>query len=114
MAEPLSAREVVARSTTEEDFQTALLAFGRGLPRPWLMYHTHRSDRSEAGFPDLVALRGPRMVVAELKALDRRTGKPKKVTPAQERWLRAFRAMRGPEVFVWTPLDWVEIKAALV
>jgi hypothetical protein len=113
MTEPLTAREVVARATTEADFQTAVLAFGRGLPRPWLMYHTHRSDRSEAGFPDLVALRGPRMVVAELKALDRRTGKPKKVTPAQERWLRAFRAMRGPEVFVWTPLDWEEIKTTL-
>ena len=50
------------------------------------------------GWPDLVMLRGSRLVVAELKA-------PKgKVSPEQYIWLDAFRAV-GAEAFVWREDD---------
>ena len=59
----------------------------------WMYYHTHDSRRSVSGFPDLVALRGRRMVVLELK----RDGAS--ATPEQRQWLRAF-AETGVEAYI--------------
>jgi hypothetical protein len=59
------------------------------------------------GFPDLVLLRPPRLVVAELKAERRRP------TPDQQVWLDLFRAVPGVEVYVWRPADWPEIVRVL-
>lgn len=58
------------------------------------------------GWPDFVALRGSRLVVAELKA-----GK-NKPTPEQELWLEAFRQV-GAEVYVWYPENWADIERIL-
>ena len=44
----------------------------------WLFYHTYRSDRSPAGFPDLVLVRPPRLLFVELKK------QKAKRTPAQD------------------------------
>lgn len=52
------------------------------------VYHTHDSRRSEAGFPDLLAIRGPRLLAIELKVGRRR------VTDEQREWLRAFDGVR--------------------
>ncbi|HET9755290.1 MAG TPA: hypothetical protein VFP66_02210 [Candidatus Limnocylindrales bacterium] len=49
-----------------------------------------------AGFPDLVLIRGRRLVVAELKRSVKN-----RPTPNQLDWLAAFRAA-GVEVYVWT------------
>lgn len=65
----------------------------------WLAYHTHRSDHSEAGFPDLVLLRGGWLLVVELK----RDGLHP--TPSQARWLDAF-GLAGVTTHVWRPEDW--------
>lgn len=73
---------------------------------PWLRYHTLRSKGSDAGFPDLVLLRPPRMIVAELKT-DRGN-----VTEAQTMWLDAF-SRCGAEVYVWRPRDRDEMEARL-
>lgn len=90
----------------------------RGL---WLAYHTYRSDRSDPGFPDLILIRGNRLVVAELKVP--REGRSKKEalpTDWQMCWLTAFRILAmlaGPflsiEVYVWTPEDWPNIEKIL-
>ena len=72
----------------------------------WLAYFTWRSDHSPKGFPDLIFLRGRRIVVAELKI------PPRTTTPEQEHWLAAFRLI-GAEVFVWRPDDWPDLKEVL-
>ena len=71
----------------------ALRVFG------WLVYHTHDSRHSPAGYPDLVCLRGSRCLIVELKSA---TGA---LTPAQHTWLAAWRRILGVEVEVWRPDD---------
>lgn len=53
----------------------------------WRVYHTHDSRRSNPGFPDLVLLRGPELIFAELK------GPKTRVTAEQEDWLAALRVV---------------------
>ena len=74
----------------------------------WHVYHTFDSRRSHAGFPDLILLKGPRQLAVELKSPAGR------LTPAQERWLDAFRAVRTTEAAVWRPADWSRLEAALL
>jgi hypothetical protein len=72
----------------------------------WFVYHTHDSRRSVAGFPDLVLLRPPQIVVAELKV-----GK-NRVTPEQNLWLNLFEEA-GVPAYVWRETDWNEIDEVL-
>lgn len=87
-------------------------------------------QRVEAGFPDLVLLRGPELIIAELKRHD---GRP---TADQRAWLDAFevlaqavardRALARQEdggagahaeatvdVYLWRPADWPTIEKRL-
>jgi hypothetical protein len=59
-----------------------------------------------AGFPDLVLLRGPQIIVAELKA---RRGK---LSPEQLDWLEAWRQAHV-KAYVWRPGDWDDIVRVL-
>ncbi len=72
----------------------------------WLSFHVHDSRRSAPGFPDCVFIRGPVLIVAELKV-----GK-RKPTPEQLLWLEAFRGT-GAKAFVWYPSDFPEIQRVL-
>ena len=67
----------------------------------YLEYHTHDSRHSTEGFPDIVALRGKRGVVLELKIhpVTQERGRP---TPEQRKWLEAFDAV-GLESYVVRP-----------
>jgi hypothetical protein len=58
-----------------------------------------------AGFPDLILIRGPVLIAAELKV-------GSKVTPEQTAWLEAFGGA-GARVFVWRPENWDEIERTL-
>lgn len=73
----------------------------------WFSYHTFDSRRSPPGFPDLVLVRGPRMVAAELKSAGA------KLTTAQQTWLNALAAVAGVETYAWWPDDWAEIERTL-
>ena len=64
----------------------------------WWAYHTHRSEHSEAGFPDWVAVRDTRLLFAELKR--QRARMPRK---QQEIITRLGRTQA--EVYVWRPSD---------
>jgi hypothetical protein len=111
---------------TEAQFQEAIIDYARALG--WLIYHTHDSRYSAAGFPDLVMVhrgestqtvpRNCRLVFAELKTEKGRTSE------AQARWLEALGvvlarggAMEFQEprstVHLWRPSDWPEIERVL-
>ena len=115
-------RQQQADAMTEAQLQAAII--GTGPKRPglaqglgWgLAYHTHRSDRSPAGFPDLVLVnvRAGRLVFAELKR-QRKSAKP---SPAQVAWLEGLEQVRYSagdyeqhppfepvRVYLWRPLD---------
>lgn len=65
----------------------------------WKAYHTYRSDKSEPGFPDIVATAGGMTIWAELKMP---RGKP---TPEQVGWLDELSKDHAENVFLWTPSD---------
>ena len=85
-------------SVSERDFQKNVWGFAKR--RKWLCYHTHNSRGSVAGFPDLVLVRGDRVVFAELKV-----GRNKR-TQQQEVWATALNAVGGNcEYYCWSPED---------
>jgi hypothetical protein len=57
--------------------------------------------QGDAGFPDIVAARNGRKIVAELKVGTRRA------TPEQLQWLAAW----GADAYLWYPKDWDQIEA---
>lgn len=90
---------------TEKDWQTRVLDLARW--RGWRVFHPYDSRRSAAGFPDLVLVRGGRLLFIELKSA---TGR---VSPSQRRWLADLSACPGVGVYVWRPADWDDVQATL-
>ena len=83
----------------------------------WMRYHTYRSTRSPAGFPDLTLVRGARLIFAELKSDSGTLTKGKwttlasgqrKWTDGQYEWLQAL-SMTSAETYVWRPSQLQEI-----
>ena len=89
---------------TEAAFQAQVVQYARLMG--WKVFHPWISIKSAAGFPDLVLVRPPRLVFAELK----RDGK--EPTPAQVEWLNALQEC-GVEVYVWHPAGWERIERIL-
>lgn len=94
---------VAVPELTERQWQTKVVEAARALG--WWSYHTHNSQRSDPGFPDLVLVR-ERVVYAELKREKGRT------TKTQDQVLDLLRHA-GQEVHVWRPSDWPAVLAAL-
>lgn len=94
--EGLLARAAFAR---EHDLQEAILHAAALLG--WEPYHTFDSRRSPPGFPDLVLVRPPRCLFAELKMPSGR------LTRDQARWRLLLAACPGLEYHLWTPREWV-------
>jgi hypothetical protein len=97
-----------AASTIPKQTEAGFLAAVRALAKlkGYRTYHTHDSRRSEAGFPDLVLVKRPRVIFAELK----RDGK--KPTAIQQTWLDDLTAC-GQEAYFWTPAQFEEITRIL-
>ena len=101
-------------SLTERQWQRQVLDAARYCG--WLRAHfrpaqTARGWRTPvegdgAGFPDLVLVRGHRLLFVELKS-DRG-----RVSPAQQAWLDALRRA-SVEVHVWRPSDWARVEEVL-
>jgi len=82
---PLSERDLLA--------EVRALAEGMG----WLVYHTWDSRHSPKGLPDLLMVKGHRLIAAELKA------QKGKVTDEQEQWLRALARVQTVDAMVIRP-----------
>lgn len=90
---------------TEKEWMATVVEYAR--LRGWMVYHTHDSRRSEAGFPDLTLVKGERLMFVELK----RDGL--NPTPAQQAWLKALEGA-GAETYVWRPADWSDTVEVLM
>lgn len=71
----------------------------------FLCYHTHRSDRSAPGYPDICATNGTRLLFIECKSARG------KLTKAQSVWLDLLRHTGHCEVYVLQPADWPTVEA---
>jgi len=80
---------------TERELQRLVLEVLRR--EGWIAYHTFDSRRSEPGFPDVIAIRGDRLLALECKTERGR------VTQAQRRWLEAFAEVRGAAAYIVRP-----------
>ena len=98
-------RAFIDASMTEKEFQSQVLELAEATG--WLCYHTYNSQRSQAGFPDLVLVRGDRLIFAELK---REKGR---VTSHQRAWLEALQQTIAAEVHTWRPSDWERVEQIL-
>lgn len=94
---------IVATADQRNVTESQLLEFVRAAAKQlgWRFYHTRNSFGSTAGFPDLVMVRGQRVIYAELKAARGR------LSPAQVEWLTELRAVApggvGRDVYLWQP-----------
>lgn len=110
--------EAAARMMPEAELLDGVLGTpgrpGIALAYRWRGYHTHRSQHSPAGFPDVVLVHAParRLVFAELK----RQANRYQPTPEQVGWLEDLRELMltpaerdldlpSVEVYLWRPLD---------
>lgn len=98
--------DVLIRAIPEKEWAQTVVQYAR-LNR-WLVYFTWRSTHSPSGFPDLVLVRPPRLIVAELK---KETGKP---TAAQTAWLAALDAVPSIQTAIWRPSDWPTVRDTLL
>lgn len=90
------ARKLLDAAVPERDLQRQVIDLAE--LRGWRCYHTFDSRRSAPGFPDVMAVRGSRLLAVELK---RESGR---VTAEQQAWLDAL-ALAGVEVHTWRPSD---------
>jgi len=97
---------------SEAEWQRQVVQLARSLG--WRSYHTMAARRKKGwttpvtsrGFPDLLLIRPPRIVVAELKT---ETGV---ATDEQQEWLSLFSAC-GVEAYLWRPTDLEQIAHVL-
>jgi hypothetical protein len=94
-------RRLVGLDASEDDLLTDVgsrLALGS-----WRWHHVRRLDlglqMGDPGFPDVIALRGPDLLVAELK------GPHGRYELGQREWLAAFDEVRRIRTATWRPAD---------
>ena len=99
-------RAAACRAMSESDLyeqirEVALLA-------GWMIYHTHDSRRSYAGFPDVTLCRASTLWFLELK---REGGR---VTATQKEWIDALQEVAGVRAAVIYPRDLDRLRDLLV
>jgi len=93
---------------SERTFQNRVVRYAE--QHEWLAYHAPDNvarQRVTPGFPDLVLIRPPRVVFAELKDDDGR------VSAAQRMWARLLLDCPGVEYYLWYAHDWESAKLVL-
>jgi VRR-NUC domain len=95
----------VGKPVSEKQFQAQVVELAR--ISGWLTYHTFDSRRSAPGFPDLVLVRPPRLIFAELKS------EVGKFRPEQRVWLEVLKGCQRVEARLRRPEDWRAIETLL-
>lgn len=90
---------------SEKEYQAQILDLAHTLG--WIYIHPYDSRRSTPGFPDLVLVRAPRVIFAEIK----RDGLV--LSLAQEVWRGELMQCPGVEYYVWRPSDWDSVGEVL-
>lgn len=90
---------------TEAAFQEAVVA--RAALYHWWVWHDNDARRNEAGLPDLILVRPPRIIFAELKKQNGR------VSAEQRGVLAMLDDCPGVESYVWRPSDEPVLDAVL-
>jgi hypothetical protein len=92
---------LAAAAMTEKQLQDVITALANRTG--WLVYHTHDSRRSQAGYPDLHLVHAGRRLslFRELKTMKG------KQSLAQLRWMSAL-LDAGVDAAVWRPIDWYD------
>lgn len=88
---------------SEADLQRTIIEYAQ--LNGWLVYHTHDSRHSAAGFPDLTLVR-ERVIFAELKS------EKGQLSADQQVWVARLKAA-GADAQVWRPSDWDQIAETL-
>jgi len=100
-----TARAILNAAVPEADFMATVIAMAERFG--WRWHHETDSRRTNAGWPDLVLVKPPALIVVELKAQKGRT------TPEQDAWLADLGACPGVWATVWRPSDLDAIERAL-
>jgi len=96
-AEQQRIRQMVDRALSEREWQAELVRTAEAAG--WWCWHDADSRRNKAGLPDLIAIRGPRLLFIEVKA-ERGT-----LRPAQVEFFNRLRGVTGVEFYVFRPSD---------
>lgn len=105
MSARLPAQVVLDVAMTEDDLLRSVRELAQ--LRGWWCFHVLRSRGSEAGLPDLLLVRPPRVVFLELK---RENGR---LSAAQRSVLAFLGACPGVEALLIRPRDWERVEALL-
>jgi hypothetical protein len=102
-------RSLLAGATSEDEL--LLAAEARLTLGGWRWHHIRRSDEAvqqgDPGWPDIVGVRGPVLLVRELKAEKGR------YEPGQREWLEAIAGVTRVDVGTWRPRDMAELEETL-
>ena len=113
-----TARDIMDRATSERDWMNTVIEYAR--TKSWCVAHfrsvpiqtrsgVHYATPVQAdggGFPDLILVRGGRVIAAELKS------EKGKLSPEQQAWLDAFDEALV-EDYCWRPSDWPTVQKVL-
>jgi hypothetical protein len=94
----------IDKKMTEKEFGRQIEELAR--LSGWTYYHTWNSQHSQAGWPDYVLMKPPRIIYAELKT------EKGKLTRAQENMLLMLNQCKQT-AYLWRPSDWNDIEEVL-
>jgi hypothetical protein len=94
-AAALDGRAALLATLTEKEWQAQVVAWAHRAG--WRVYHVADSRRSAAGFPDLVLVRPPQILLVELKTIKGR------ISPQQRIWLDELGQCSKVATLVWRP-----------
>jgi hypothetical protein len=96
-AVPRTVKGVTPPPYSEQEFMRDVMAEAQRWG--WATFHPHISRWSTSGWPDIVAVRPPRLLFVELKA-----GR-NPLSALQQRWLKLLGDCPQVETYVWRPAD---------